>query len=380
MILRDSDSYSTQIWIGVALICGFVSLIGFLSPHIKMSRGPMGNEDVAYSYEMPRGGESEDAPFDLSLRDVRRERRELEALKMKEQAKAVALVAPSGAALVAGTGAKKSNTTVTAVTQMAAAGRVTIAAVSETDRFRMKSGSGIQNTANPNVGQIYYQQQVPAKQKSTTKDVEEEVVLTAAQWRSLLQTQPTNANISKFMIARSMGQIEEGSLIEIVRDLLKDSADDRRNAGLNILDQAASSKIFEFLISGKAELAFDLQLEMQKRTESYSTPERIMYLGPVLAGSEDKATIAGALEQISIALEVYKKSHGQNITLGLNPVSLQQLQIFTATLQLVGQNADSQVSEVALALNQDIRGLSVDINKVMATDSETRSAKIDDIR
>lgn len=377
MILREQESYSTQIWIGVGLIGIFCALVSFLSPQVRGNRAPMSGEDVSYSYEMPRA-EPEEGPFDLSGRDVKRDRRELEALQKRAQS--AALAAGTGAGAKAGAHGTQTPTkpiSVKPASAPTATAKLEVETISESDRYKMSSGlSGVESTANPTASNYYNNNYNPAKAPSTNDKKEEDAKLTSAQWRSLMHLQPTSLNVTKLLNARNKGDIDDVTVLEITKELLKDASDERRKAGLMVLDRMTSAKTFEFLVKEKAEFGSELQVQMQKRIESYALPTKLIYLGPVLAAVEDNVVLSAAMEQLQIAVAQYKKHQEGQITQSSGEVaSLQQLRIFVSTLRRVGQNEDTIVAQQALDLSTTIQGLKS--KTATGTLTETQTASIE---
>lgn len=372
MILRQNESYSMQIWLAVAGLGGFIALLGFLSPQLRQSRSPMGGEDVSYSYEMPRV-EPEEGPFDLSDREVSRQQRELEALIAKKKKAEVVAKAKATAQAKAAAQAQA-----TAQAKAAAARRTQIQTISASDRYqRMKSSSaqGSETSYQPAYNYGYANAAAPALE-SGKKDEDEER-LSRAQWLALLQSQPNSGNVNKLLKARSKGQIDDLSVLEIGRDLLKDSSDERRAAGFMIVDRWPSTATFEFLVKAKSEFGTDLQTELQKRIVSYSEAARLSFLGPILARSQDKVVVAAALEQVETAVENYRKyqTSGGNSAQTGGVATLGQLQIFVNTLNQVAKSGDPALAQLAQAVSTDIQALGPKKTQIAGTEGSEVSTR-----
>jgi len=381
MFSRHDDSHSPHIWIGAGLIGLFIALVSFLSPQVRNERTPMGADDVAYSYEMARI-EPEEGPFDLSGRDVQRRKRELEALAQKKAAALAGPKAGTGALKKAAHAAKPKTKPVSIKSAAAAMARaqMDVNTISESDRFRMKSGlGGAANLgAQPAVPYSYAVAQ-PAKPSASTpqEPKPDEPKLTPEQWRSLLQVSPTAANVAKLIVARGKGDIDDGTVLEITKDLLRDSGDDRQKAGLMILDRTTSASAFEFMVREKAIFSSNIQTELQKKIESYALPARLVYLGPVLSStSEDRSAVGVALELIEVAVTEYKRLASGQITQSTGAPSLAQLQIFLSTLRRVGEQGETTIAQQALALSQDIQDLKPITVKSGTTGRPTQTARI----
>lgn len=382
MILRHEDSYSTPVWIGAGLVVLLIGVLSIVGPRSTKGRQIMGGEDVSYSYEMARI-EPEEGPFDLSGRDVRRRERELEAYQAKKKA---GLNGP-----VAGTGAlakhnKKPNVKPVAIKASAAAvaaaraAKMRVETLAEAERYRRMKASADAARAGATTAypQVYPAPATPAKSAATnTEKKAEELKLTAAQWRSLLQLSPSSGNVAKLLAARGAGDIDDGVVLEIAKDLLKDSGDERQKAGLLIVDRLVSPRTFEFMVFEKAEFSQNVQTELQKKIESYGLPSRLSYLGPVVAStSEDKSAVIVALGLIDTAVTEYKRLASGQITQSANAPSLAQLQVFLATLRRIGENGEGAVAEQAKELSTTIAELKPITPKTGITGRPTQTAQI----
>ncbi|MBX3016706.1 MAG: hypothetical protein KF767_02365 [Bdellovibrionaceae bacterium] len=362
MILRHEDSYSTPIWIGVGLVGLFIAGLMVIGPRTQQARKIMSAEDVSYSYEMARI-EQEEGAFDLSGRDVHRRKRELEAYEAKKKAALKGVMAGSGAHK----GPAKPNVKAVAIKASAAAmaaaeaARMKVDTVGESERYkRMRaSAQGVDSAAYANAYPQNYVPQATTKTATTsTEKKDEEPKLTPEQWRSLLQVAPTALNVSKLIAARNRGDISEDVVLEIAKDLLKDSGDERQQAGLSIADRMVSAKTFEFMVLEKSEFSQDVQTELQKKIESYGLPARLTYLGPVLvSANEDKSAVLVAMNLIEASITEYRRLQSGQITQSANAPSLAQLQVFLATLRRVGETGEGSLAEQAKSLSTSIAEL-----------------------
>lgn len=383
MILRYEDSYSTPIWIGVGLVGIVIGVVMLLGPTSPASRQIMGGDDVSYSYEMARL-EPEEGPFDLSGRDVQRRKRELEAYQAKKKA-ALGIAGGSGALK----NAAKPNVKPVAIKPSAAvlaaqaAARMKVDSVGESERYRRMraaaAAAGGGSSPYNNYPQNYVPQNPGKANTLNAEKKEEEAKLTPAQWRSLLQVAPTSANVSKLMAARGRGEVDEGVVLDIAKDLLKDSGDERQNAGLSIVERSVSARTFEFMVLDKSEFSQNVQTELQKKIESYGQPARLSFLGAVLGSTnEDKSAVLVALNLIQSAVGEYRKVASGQITQSANAPSLAQLQFFLTTLRRVGSSGDGSVAEQAQSLSTSIAELKpLDTKKTGLTGRPTQTASIE---
>ncbi len=357
MILRHQESYNSQILIGVGLVGLLLASLFFVGPSVREGRKVMGGEDVSYSYEMARI-EPEEGPFDLSDRSVQRRKRELEALEVKAKPAASGPTAGSGA--LKNAHAAKPNTKNTALKPAlspAEAARLRVRNQAEGDRFRrIKGAVGAAAVSSPPAAPQYYAA-LPAKPTAGNpfEKKEEEPKLTIAQWRSLLQLSPSSANVAKFVAARANGEIDDASVLDITKDLLRDSSDERQKAGLAILDRFSSAKSFDFMVTTKTDYSQNVQTSLQKKIESYALPARLVFLGPVLSSvAEDKTAVLVAMELINVAVTEYKRVASGQIAQSTGAPSLAQLRLFVTTLKRVGETGEGNVAQQAQQLNAAI--------------------------
>lgn len=386
MILREQETSTNQIWIAAAVVGLGIAVMLLWSPQLRRERMPLGGEDLTYSYVMPRA-EPEDGPFDLSGRDVKRHLHGLEPLKdvstkpkagiQKDLAKKAVQDAAKKAAAAAKAAAVKQSSTKTA--------RMRVQSVSASDRFRMKPGSaGLEKSANP-LAPIYSGAGQLQKKNNSDKQQEEEK-LSAAQWRAQLLVQPTAGNVSKLIAARNKGDIDDTAVLSIAEDLLKDSSEDRRTAGLLILEQMPSAKTFEFMVKNKSEFSSDLQTQIQKKIDSYGTAAKIVYLGPVIlsTAASDKSAVSAALSLIQTAVSEYKKVKAGSVKQTATTVTLSQLQIFVGGLGRLSKGSDTTLAQTATTLAQEISALKTSSTTAKTTfsdnDKTDRVADLPDVR
>jgi len=130
--------------------------------------------------------------------------------------------------------------------------------------------------------------------------------LNAAQWRSLLQSAPTAANVARFVAAYNDDKIDATSFYQIVHELLSDSADDRRKGGLAILESTPSELTFEFMVSDASQFSTDVQTSLKTKVAEYSDAAKLGIVNQVLGKATDVNVLLMATTELSAALNQYK--------------------------------------------------------------------------
>jgi hypothetical protein len=130
--------------------------------------------------------------------------------------------------------------------------------------------------------------------------------LSAAQWRSLLQSAPTAANVKRFVAAYNDGKVEATSFYQIVHELLSDSADDRRKGGLAILESTPSELTFEFMVTDASQFSTDVQTSLKTKVAEYSDAAKLGIVNQVLGTATDVNVLLTATTELATALNQYK--------------------------------------------------------------------------
>lgn len=343
-----------MIGVGVFFAVVFGFLMPLLSGHTKI-HVPVPPEKIGYSYEMPRV-ETIEIPFDLSGRKVVRKYPEVPT------AAPVAYKAPVIPAVGSGTTGKafpkitkkedpKKKKAKTPSVAKKKDHQVKV--VTASDRFRMKPEppKPPTNSSPPAPGFAYFAPTAPTAPDPIDDTKKDDDVLDPSTWQSLLQNQPSASNVAKFMKARLDGKVNDAAFFRIVVVLLQDHAEDRRKAGLQLLDQDTSPQTYEFLVLRTPTMPGDLQPRLQALTAKYTTPTKMFLLARVLASSSNKTVLLAALSQLSQVAA----SAGPSPVPGqpTNPSSatvLAQLNSMVSVLRKVSQNPDQAVAGQAKSL------------------------------
>lgn len=129
--------------------------------------------------------------------------------------------------------------------------------------------------------------------------------LTAAEWKSLVLTQPTEDNVQKMIKALPANEIEMETYLEITEALLKDNSQEKRRMGVWALTSVYKQEAFTFA----AHIAPDTDAATQKLLNdymyNYNRTQTLGILEQVLK-SQDSVGAAAAAQSITKAIENLK--------------------------------------------------------------------------
>ncbi len=387
------DQISTKTW----TVIGTIGVVLFCSYWMRLGIGRTAWAPAAaaiFSYEMPRP-KNFDPGFDISDRGVDRQytthaqlsngKSEVKAVppKITPQKNAAAKAATLKADL-----AKKAFAAKAAAHQKAAALRKKKAAVEVVDTSRKQTMTAV--VVNTQIESPYQggggrarpavkNPEVSPIDKDDQKD--EEDGLSVAQWRTLMQLSPTPQNVARFVKAKHDGKIDSTSAFQIVHELLVDSAEDRRKAGLAIIDASSSATTFAFLVTEAEQAPTDVQPQLKSRTDGYTQPAKLGFLNQILNSSEPLNVLTAATVRLTKALAEYKQLAENQQTTGpesgnspptnptqvaglLQPVrrmagglTAQHFLAFVSTLQKIAKQTNSTLAAQATSLLSEIQAL-----------------------
>ena len=355
------DRISTRSW----MVIGMAGLLLFLSYWARWNWGQQSwsPRSSSFSYEMPRPQTLEPG-FDLSDRRVERTFKSLPALAQPkvnaaDVKKAVAQAAADQKRKAAATAQAKARAQAAARAKSVRAKRHKVEVV---DTSRATSGMAMAGADEQTYGG-YSPGQIgnTAAGAPTAQDQQEDedLNLSAGQWRSLLQSAPTQANVARFLKARQAGKIDETTYYQIVRELLIDSAADRQRAALMIVNADLNSRTYEFLVTALEQVPADVKPQVQRALDSYSQATRIGILARVLTSSRNNAVLVAATTQIATAFSEFRKSYQPSSNQGrrlAGAAGLGQFKSLVPALQRVSQGSGSAADQ-ARQLMTDIQNL-----------------------
>lgn len=278
-----------------------------------------GSHHINESYEMVRAKDSFWGRFDLSNREVEYSRTGerpsqhpvAQAAQPIKTATGKVSASPAGAKKVdpkakdpklAKAEAAKKKAALAKQQALAKKNAVSVRVIGES--AKSNSGNDFTKAASPQQqGNFVAAPAAAAPAAAAPADDQQDTKMSAGQWYSLLQAQPTMANAKKFFEAKS--QIGEKAYYDILSKLLHDSQVERQKMALTILNADVSIGTFKFIVTAPADLQkTDLVAQgFQTLLQSYGRDRsRFLVLAQALASAEPQVVIASqGLIQSSIA-------------------------------------------------------------------------------
>lgn len=155
-------------------------------------------------------------------------------------------------------------------------------AVVDTDMMMGMSGLEDQGRSQERQ-QNYYNNQTVQNQQETAK--KEETQLTAAQWREILNANPSFAKASEFRAAMMAGNISQGAYYKIVEELLVNTAEEKVSVAIYLLNQDASLPAFEMLVKNQNTVRQSQQSAVKALIENFSQTTRFGTLARALSSA-----------------------------------------------------------------------------------------------
>jgi hypothetical protein len=381
MLIVHTETNS-KIWIGAAAV-GLTLVYFTMTSAQRLSAKPanLDTRGSSFSYEMPKGAEAE-PQFDLSDRQVIRHskadslgepvvkpqgpfnwvktptkmpvaiKKPMDAKKLEAQKKQQALQA-------------QKQKLKQAVAKKEAARRAQLQVRTNAYNEKLKAtrlqSSPTTQDFSPTKALAFYSPPAdsnlddgPDDVTGTGKKETEDLSLSPSAWRALLQVQPTDANAQKFLRALQKGKIDRKFYFQVTQELLKDSAQDRKKLGMQLVRANASADAFEFIVKRKSVLPADVQAQLETEQNRYSSAGLLSTLVKVTATSNDAMTLKAALGQLQVAIENFKRSQVQVQGTGKKDPSiptLAQLSQFNAGLTRVAKNTDPEIAKSATDLS-----------------------------
>lgn len=374
-----------KIWTGVGLFGFFLVYLATFSAG-RLVQKVTGSDPVSYSYEMPKL-EPAEAPFDLSGRRV--QRKVIGSLISEVDRAGVSPVATSVPA-VKGAAVNGKNVKLTPAQVKAAALKKSTEAAAKAKALQVAKSKALQEQRKKRFEMLVLEQQrkksllsaeaisagestytvatagfespAPESANEEEKKEDEDLNLSIAQWRALLQVSPTAANVNRLVRALDKKKIDSASFYQIAKELLRDSAADRHKAGFLMLSSVATVGTYEFMVTQMNDMSPEVQAALKKEIAKYSQPSLLSVTSRVISTSKETAVISSALGNLATALENYKKQPASGTISSQggakNPaITAGALAQFLNGLSTVGQNEDPALAAQAKNLSQSIQDL-----------------------
>lgn len=302
--------------------------------------------DAEIVYEMPRPKHFSGSGFDLDGREIDRNyinpfnKKKADA-KAQADAKA-AQPAPAAAAAKKATAKKKTEDKKNGM-------EVNIVNNGpEGSTLSPDSGSSSGRTSAP------VQQSGPvqtAKSNETTTDKQK---TSAAEWKNLLESQPTSENLAKLIQAYMKGDVDQAAYSSIVVGLLNSDKADVQMLGLDAANYAFNVTVFSTVAKKYDSYTGEVKTQAHSYLLSYAAGTRLSILNAALKSSDSEVVLTAA--EIVLAGYNQAKNGGTGGTRpgrGEGTSSLTYYAQFVPVFQTLSQSNDADVASAAQsALNQ----------------------------
>ena len=293
MDFRESKLELSIVAAAVLLMFAMFSLFRAMAPSSQI-------ETKAIVYEMPRPSSPElESDFDLANREITREYINSQIKGAVQNNKPIAKIPVKAS----GKNDKKKETKKTALTIAKPQLKIDIIGAAAKSKIysadRPQSPQAVANTQN-NAKNLD-----PAAEPKK-EDIKK--VVTIAEWRQLLMSQPTLANVNKFLAAYRNKEVTPQEYFQLSQELVLSDKKENQAAGLYALQSAPSATSFAIVAKSLAKLDPENKATGQQILLSYSQPQKVGYLSQVLE-STDPEVVKQAADTITYGLAQVKKGH-----------------------------------------------------------------------
>jgi hypothetical protein len=170
----------------------------------------------------------------------------------------------------------------------------------------------------------------------TSPDKEKHDKKTAAEWKSLILSQPSEANVQKMMKALPAGEIDLETYLEISETLIKDNSQDKRRMGVWALTAVYKQEAFVLASHLVGDTDSATQKLLNDYMYNYNRSQTLGILDLVLK-SQDTIAAAAAAQSITRAIQTLKsqQSSGSHTGGTVQQLSLNSYQRLIPTLKFV---------------------------------------------
>ncbi len=297
-VIMDFREWKLELTIvasAVLLLFAMFGLFRTISPASQL-------ETKAIVYEMPRPASAElEADFDLANREITRE-------YLKAQAKGAGHDNKPVAKIPAKTAAKDIKKKDAQKVTQAAKPQLKIDIIGAAARKGISSSDNSQSAKVANYNQTARKNTNTPEAAADAKKEDDKKVMTLAEWRQLLLSQPTLANMNNFLAAYKAKEVTSEGYYQVSQELVLSDKPENQAAGLYALQAAPSAISFAIVAKNLTKLTPENKLTGQQILLSYSQPQRVGYLSQVLE-STDPEVVKQAADTITYGLAQVKKGN-----------------------------------------------------------------------
>jgi len=275
-----------------------VMVAGFGSLFKSSGAAKLIGQDVVY--EMPRPKTFVGSDFDLSDRDIDRQYKNPFDKKKKDDA--ARTVNAQGAQPAAKADDKKKQAA--KKTDDKKKPKVDINVVGGPDK-RMSDDGGL--SLSQNYGQQSVNSYVSGDTSTSTKTQEDKEKLSPAQWRALIASEPTQANVSKLIKAYSAGEVDETTYLTVVGDLFASSKTENQALGIYAVNYIYTAKAFAMVTTTMEKLDSTNKAQAEGYLMAYTKGTRLNFLASALK-SQNATVVAKAADVVLAGYEQAKST------------------------------------------------------------------------
>ncbi len=332
MDFRESKLEWMMIVLAGVLLLGVLSIFRYFEKPSQIET----TADVAY--EMPRPGQSEGiSEFSLGDREIIRQY----VNQNKPVGAAANKNAPAAAAPKKNAKKKKDDKKKAAAKSRGSSVEIDIV---EADETRMKSDD---LDSNP-------QRVTPIISEKTADipplvDEEKKPVKSLQEWRSLLLSQPTKANMDEFLAAWRAGEVDANGFYQVTSELIAIRSKDPQNLALYALQAVPHLRSFTTIARSMPNLTAENQIIARQILMTYSHPNRLNILSQALK-TDDINVVRLAAEVVTFGLSRAKSGQGTDPRQSrgqITPLNVNAYAPFVVTFQQFLQSGDSVLVSLA---------------------------------
>jgi hypothetical protein len=192
----------------------------------------------------------------------------------------------------------------------------------------------------------------PAKAESADNQNENPAnVKSTNQWRAELHSHPTKALADDLLEARARGRLDAASFYQIALELFSDTATDRHNIGLYILQKDQSQLAFGYIAKAYTKVNETLQKDLWSILLTFSNANKFPGLATAM-NSSDGQVVKLATDVLNVAINnIAATSQGSRDGRGVaGQSSVAAFQIFIPILTRLSSSTDQGIVQIARQL------------------------------
>jgi hypothetical protein len=189
--------------------------------------------------------------------------------------------------------------------------------IEQADRYRAElraqQDAEAANDSMPNENEYVPRKQNKSSAQGDSSPNEKKEVKTSAEWKSLILSQPTEANLGAMIKALPAGEIDLDTYLEISESLIKNNSQEKRRMGIWALTSTYRQEAFKLASHLVGEMEAANQKLLNDYMYSYNRNQTLGILDLVLKSNDTIAATAAA-QSISKAIQNIQSTSATNQT------------------------------------------------------------------